>query len=557
MSKLLYRSTILIVTLALALSGVSSANASSAEVAANSMVSLAYFYNPPTNIDVGTLAQNFNTFVLTHGDEGWRDQLIANGIQTPILQYLSFEVIMDPGSCTATPWKSQVAYKAGDFCDISQNHPDWFLLDPNGNRLSNSGFYYMDPGNAGWRQFWVTRALEMQQLFGWNGVFMDNVEASLSKHQSAGRILQRYPTDASYQAAILGFLQYMYTGYFQPQGRPLYANIISMRDTSIWFAYMTYLDGAMQEGWAVDWSNGYLSASSWLKDLALAEQTQALGKQPILVSQGTSNDSALQEFAFASYLLVMNGRASFRYGNDASYREAWLYPDYEVDLGAPLGARYQSGSVWRRDFANGYVAVDPVSHTVDISTGASTPTSFTDVPAGYWAAPYIEAIYQASITGGCGGGKFCPENGVSRAELAVFLLRGEHGSSYAPPAASGVFSDVPANYWAASWIEQLAREGVTSGCGNMSYCPELQLTRAQLSVFVLRATHGSQYTPPSASGGMFSDIKKGYWAAGWVEQFAREGISSGCGNGKFCPDDVVTRAQMAVFLTNVFNIPIP
>ena len=557
MFKILYRAMLLIATLTLSLSGVSSANALPARASANSMVSLAYFYKTPANMDVATLAQNFNTYVLTHGNEDSRDQLITLGIQAPILQYVRFEVIMDPGSCTATPLKSQVAYKAGDFCNISQNHPDWFLLDPSGNRLSNSGYYYMDPGNAGWRQFWVTRALEMQQLFGWNGVFMDNVEASLSKHQRAGRTLQRYPTDASYQAAILGFLQYLSTGYFKPQARPLYANIISMRDSSVWFAYLSNLDGAMQEGWAVDWSTGYLSNTYWLNDMALAEQTQAMGKQAILVSQGSSNNSARQAFAFASYLLVMNGKASFRYGNAANYSEAWLYPNYEIDLGAPLGARYQSGSVWRRDFTNGYVVVDPINHTADISTTPPEPTTFIDVPASHWAAPWIEGIYQAGITGGCGSGKFCPENGVSRAEMAVFLLRGEHGGSYTPPTALGVFADVPANHWAAAWIEQLALEGVTSGCGNGSYCPNLQITRAQLSVFILRALHGPQYTPPPASGTTFSDVRISYWAASWVEQFAREGISSGCGNGNFCPDDVVTRAQMAVFIANVFNVPIP
>jgi hypothetical protein len=557
MFKTLYRSLTIIVALTLTLNGVSNAGASPAKATANPMISLAYFYKPPINMDVVTLGQNFNTYVLTHGDETYRNQLIANGIQSPILQYVSFEVIMDPGSCTSTPWKSQVAYKAGDFCSISQNHPDWFLLDANGNRLSDGGFYFMDPGNAGWRQFWVTRALEMQQLFGWNGVFIDNVEASLAKHQNAGRTLKLYPTDASYQTAVLGFLQYMYTGYFHPQGRPLYANIISIKNVSTWFAYIPYLDGAMQEGWAVDWSSGYLSQSYWLEDLALAEQTQAMGKQAILVSQGASNDSARQAFAFGSYLLVMNGKASFRYGDDKVYNEAWLYSNYNVDLGAPLGARYQSGNLWRRDFTNGYVSVDPINHTADISTTPPAPTTFSDVPASHWAAPWIEAIYQAEITSGCGGGKFCPENGVSRAEMAVFLLRAEHGNSFTPVAASGLFTDVPANYWAAAWIEQLAREGITSGCSNGNYCPEGKITRAQLAIFILRVTHGSQYTLPSASGSMFSDIKKSYWAASWIEQFAREGITNGCGGGNYCPDDVVTRAQMAVFIARAFALPIP
>jgi len=36
---------------------------------------------------------------------------------------------------------------------------------------------------------------------------------------------------------------------------------------------------------------------------------------------------------------------------------------------------------------------------------------------------------------------------------------------------------------------------------------------------------------------------------------ANEGISAGCGNGNFCPEVPVTRAQMAVFLVKAFSLP--
>jgi hypothetical protein len=70
--------------------------------------------------------------------------------------------------------------------------------------------------------------------------------------------------------------------------------------------------------------------------------------------------------------------------------------------------------------------------------------------------------------------------------MAVFLLRAKHGSSYVPPAAVGVFPDVPNSYWAASWIEQLTAEGITSGCGGGNYCPEQPVSRAQMAVFLVR-----------------------------------------------------------------------
>ena len=80
--------------------------------------------------------------------------------------------------------------------------------------------------------------------------------------------------------------------------------------------------------------------------------------------------------------------------------------------------------------------------------------TFSDVPANYWAYSYIQTLAESGVTSGCGGGKYCPEAEVTRAQMAVFLERGMKGSSYAPPAATGaVFSDVAANAFAASFIE--------------------------------------------------------------------------------------------------------
>jgi hypothetical protein len=139
--------------------------------------------------------------------------------------------------------------------------------------------------------------------------------------------------------------------------------------------------------------------------------------------------------------------------------------------------------------------------------------------------------------------------------MAVFLLRGKYGSSYSPPAASGnMFNDVSSDYWAAAWIEQLAREGITQGCGNNYYCPEANVTRDQMAVFLLRAKYGGSYAPPVARGTMFVDVPASYWAAAWIEQLVTEGITAGCGSGNYCPALPVTRDQMAVFLVRTFNL---
>ena len=186
--------------------------------------------------------------------------------------------------------------------------------------------------------------------------------------------------------------------------------------------------------------------------------------------------------------------------------------------------------------------------------------TFTDVPTDYWAWQYIEALVSSGLTGGCGGTSYCPDAGVTRAQVAIFLERAVRGVDFNPPPATGtVFVDVPASYWAASWIELFAADGYTAGCATSParYCPDQPLTRAEMAVFLLRAKHGTAYTPPPATGTVFSDVPASYWAAPWIEQLAALGLTTGCAPGAYCPDNPVTRAEMAVFLVRTFNLPLP
>lgn len=182
---------------------------------------------------------------------------------------------------------------------------------------------------------------------------------------------------------------------------------------------------------------------------------------------------------------------------------------------------------------------------------------FADVPFDHWANTFVERLYLSKTTGGCALAPltYCPESSVTRAQMAVFLLKGMYGSDYVPSDATGaIFLDVPADHMFGMWIEQLAAEGITGGCGNNNYCPNSPVTREQMAIFLLRTKHGNTYTPPAASG-VFADVPADYWAASWIEQLAAEGITGGCGGGKYCPKGTVTRAQMAVFLVAAFNLP--
>ncbi len=182
---------------------------------------------------------------------------------------------------------------------------------------------------------------------------------------------------------------------------------------------------------------------------------------------------------------------------------------------------------------------------------------FNDVPPSHWARDYIEALFAAGITKGCAEGLFCPEDLVTRAQMAAFLERGIRGPTYEPPPASGLFGDVPPSHWASGWIEQLYADGITKGCSTtpLLYCPESPVTRAEMAVFLMRTIKGADYTPPAPTG-LFADVPAGYWAAGWIEALYHEGITTGCGTSplRYCPEDSVTRAQMAAFLVRAFGL---
>lgn len=186
--------------------------------------------------------------------------------------------------------------------------------------------------------------------------------------------------------------------------------------------------------------------------------------------------------------------------------------------------------------------------------------TFADVPVGHPYQLEIEAIYKAGVTAGCAATTppyYCPNDNITRAQMAVFLVAAST-PGYSPPACTTpTFADVPCSYWAARWIEELFRRGITVGCGGGNYCPETLVTNAEMAVFLLRSKQGSGYMPPACTFAPFNDVPCSHWAAPWIAEAARRQIMLGCGGGNFCPDGPpITRAQMAGLLTRGFDIPI-
>jgi hypothetical protein len=226
----------------------------------------------------------------------------------------------------------------------------------------------------------------------------------------------------------------------------------------------------------------------------------------------SANAYVLAERGRAYVLYLYNGgtvRVDLR-GVSGTFEARWYDPRVGTfsSAGTTTGGQERSftapaGGDWVLYLKAGSVTADP-SRAVTRGEMANTviraiygagyvppaPTGvFADVPASYWAAPAIEQKYRDGLTAGCASAplRFCPDKLLSRAEMAVLLLRIRHGRSYVPPAATGkIFTDVPITHWALRWIERLYAEGITVGCSTVPrmYCPDRSVTAGELDVFL-------------------------------------------------------------------------
>ncbi|HDH02733.1 MAG TPA: hypothetical protein ENH15_00630 [Actinobacteria bacterium] len=154
----------------------------------------------------------------------------------------------------------------------------------------------------------------------------------------------------------------------------------------------------------------------------------------------------------------------------------------------------------------------------------------------------IEKIAAAGITSGCTPERFCPGQSVTRGQMAAFLNR-----ALELPAA-GDFGFVDAGGLFSDDINRVAAAGITSGCSADRYCPSELITRAQMAAFMTRALD----LPPAPSAG-FSDTV-GHSFADEIDRLSAAGVTLGCGGGQFCPNDPVTRGQMAAFLVRGLDL---
>jgi hypothetical protein len=212
---------------------------------------------------------------------------------------------------------------------------------------------------------------------------------------------------------------------------------------------------------------------------------------------------------------------------------------------------------WDASFSESVSSGDAKTWTLHIGN------SFTDVDVNSPHYRFIETLLHNGVTAGYGNRTYRPDDPLTRAQAAVFLLVSKEGAGYTPPPCTApVFIDVPCSNGFAPWINELAARGATAGCSlppaPAQYCPTNPVKRGQMAVFLLRVEGGASYTPPPCVTPAFVDVPCSSGLASWINELAVLGITSGCSvppsPPQYCPTANVTRGQAATFLTATFGL---
>jgi hypothetical protein len=180
---------------------------------------------------------------------------------------------------------------------------------------------------------------------------------------------------------------------------------------------------------------------------------------------------------------------------------------------------------------------------------------FLDVPSNDPFYTDIGKLAARGVTVGCGGGNYCPNDPVTREQMAAFIMRAK-GEFSPPPPATQRFNDVPPGNPFYSFIDRLAVLNITLGCtpDHLFYCPTAPVLREQMSAFILRGL--GEFNPPTPGSQRFNDVPSSNVFYNFIDRMAVLNITLGCtpDHLMYCPSDPVTRAQMAAFLVRAYNL---
>jgi len=197
------------------------------------------------------------------------------------------------------------------------------------------------------------------------------------------------------------------------------------------------------------------------------------------------------------------------------------------------------------------VAPSPTASATPSPTPTASPPAralnFTDIPANYWARPYIQAMAQRNIVAGFTDRTFRPDRPITRAEFAAILQKAfnQQSAQNAPN-----FKDVPTGFWANAAIKQAATTGFLKGYPNNIFLPNQEIPKAQVFVALASGLNLPTASSPEQVLGIYNDVNQ-------IPNYATEKVAAATANGFVVnypdpkllnPNRNATRAEVAAIV---------
>ena len=185
---------------------------------------------------------------------------------------------------------------------------------------------------------------------------------------------------------------------------------------------------------------------------------------------------------------------------------------------------------------------------------AGTSRYFNDLTNYAWAVSSIDRLYELGVVTGTGGGRFSPQNSISRGD---FMLMLDRAFDFADVSGTG-FTDVPAGSYYASAIASAKALGVATGYANGTFQPNAPVTRQDAMVFLKRAMVADGWNMGSGDRLVLQGFRDGAYVAEYavdaVATMVSYGILTGNNNSELNPTAYMSRAEMAVVLARVLDL---
>ncbi len=172
--------------------------------------------------------------------------------------------------------------------------------------------------------------------------------------------------------------------------------------------------------------------------------------------------------------------------------------------------------------------------------------SFTD-DDGSPHEPDIERLLELGVTRGCSETEYCPQESITRGQMAAFVYRYLEMADTGEPSP---YIDTDDHAFAVE-ITAITEAGIGFGCGEFDYCPDAPLTRQEMARFLVGTFDIPLLGSPS---GIFDDIAANPFAE-YIEAIEAVGVTLGCTDTSYCPEQPVTREQMASFFVRGHDLP--